>query len=119
MGSLDGRRYEDFYAIDLETGARKPAVKHVRYFSGASPDGGRLLYYADGDYHVYALATGEDRNVSQGLPVSFVDVEDDHNNVKPPVNAIGWASDNRTVLLTDAWDVWRVPVLPADGAPAA
>jgi dipeptidyl aminopeptidase/acylaminoacyl peptidase len=115
MGSLDGRRHEDVYTVDLETGARKLAVKRLRYFSGASPDGSRLLYYVDGDYHVYSLATGEDRNITQGLPVSFVDVEDDHNNVKPPVNAVGWASDNKTVLLTDAWDIWKVPV---DGGPA-
>ena len=110
MGSLDGRRHEDMYTIDLQTGARKLAVKHLRYFSGASPDGTRLLYYVDGDYHVYSLATGQDRNITQGLPVSFVDVEDDHNNVKPPVNAVGWASDSKTVLLTDAWDIWKVPV---------
>lgn len=110
MGSLDGRRHEDLYAIDLETGARKLAVKHLRYFSGASPDGARILYYLDGDYHVYSLATGQDRNITQGLAVSFVDVEDDHNNVKPPINAVGWASDNKTVLLTDAWDIWKVPV---------
>ncbi|HTM24990.1 MAG TPA: prolyl oligopeptidase family serine peptidase [Vicinamibacterales bacterium] len=108
LGSLDGRRYEDVYAIDLATGARKLAVKHLRYFSGISPDGSKVLYYDNGDYHVYSLATGQDRNITQGLPVSFVDVEDDHNEVKPPVNAIGWASDSKTVLLTDAWDVWRV-----------
>src|SRR5262249_28400314 len=34
LGALDGRRYEDLYAIDLETGTRKLAVKHLRYFSG-------------------------------------------------------------------------------------
>jgi dipeptidyl aminopeptidase/acylaminoacyl peptidase len=110
MGSLDGRRHEDVYAIDLTTGRRKLAIPHLRYFSGASPDGNQLLYYVDGDYHVYTFETGRDRNITQGLPVSFVDVEDDHNNVKPPINAIGWASDSRSVLLSDAWDIWRVPV---------
>jgi dipeptidyl aminopeptidase/acylaminoacyl peptidase len=108
MGSLDGRRFENIYAIDLTTGDRKPALTHQRYFSGGSPDGSKFLYYENGDYHVYSLATGQDRNITQGLPVSFVDVEDDHNEVKPPVNAIGWASDNKTVLLSDAWDVWSV-----------
>ena len=108
LGSLDGRRHEDVYAVDMTTGARKLAVKHLRYFSGASPDGSKILYFENGDYHVYALATGQDKNITQGLPVSFVDVEDDHNEVKPPVNAIGWASDNKTVLLTDAWDIWQV-----------
>lgn len=117
MGSLDGRRHEDVFAIDLETGARKMIIPQLRYFSGASPDGNQILYYteADGQYHVYTLATGRDRNITQGLPVSFVDVEDDHNNVKPPINAIGWASDSKSVLLSDAWDVWKVPV---EGGPA-
>lgn len=109
MGSLDGRRFENVYAIDLATGERRVAVKHLRYFSGASPDGTKFLYYENGDYHVYSLVSAQDKNITQGLPVSFVDVEDDHNEVKPPVNAIGWASDNKTVLLSDAWDVWSVP----------
>jgi len=115
MGSLDGRRHEDVFAIDLTTGAKKLAVRHLRYFSGASPDGSKFLYYENGDYHVYSLATGQDKNITQGLSVSFVDIEDDHNNVKPPVNAIGWTSDNSTVLLTDSWDVWQVS---SEGAPA-
>lgn len=110
LGSLDGRRHENVYAVDLTTGARRPVVKRLRYFSGASPDGSKILYFDNGDYHVYSLASGEDRNITQGLAVSFVDVEDDHNEVKPPVNAVGWASDNKTVLLTDAWDIWQVPV---------
>jgi dipeptidyl aminopeptidase/acylaminoacyl peptidase len=113
MGSLDGRRHEDVFAIDLETGARKMIVPHVRYFFGPSPDGESILYYADGDYHVFTFATGKDRNITQGLPVSFVDVEDDHNNVKPPINPVGWVSDGKSVLLSDAWDIWKVPV---DGA---
>jgi len=110
MGSLDGRRYQDVFVVDLETGTRKMAVPHVRYFSGPSPDGNHILYYVDGDYHVYSFATGRDRNITQGLPVSFVDVEDDHNNVKPPIAAVGWASDSQNVLLSDAWDIWKVPV---------
>src|SRR4051794_23677874 len=110
MGSLDGRRHEDVFLIDLETGARKMIVPHLRYFSGASPDGNAILYYADGDYHVFTFATGKDRNITQGLPISFVDVEDDHNNVKPPIDAVGWTSDSKSVLLSDAWDIWKVPV---------
>jgi dipeptidyl aminopeptidase/acylaminoacyl peptidase len=112
MGSLDGRRHEDVFAIDLQTGARKMIVPNLRYFSGTSPDGNAILYYSDGDgdYHVFTFATGVDRDITKGLPVSFVDVEDDHNNVKPPINAVGWASDSKSVLLNDAWDVWKVPV---------
>ncbi len=110
MGSLDGRRFEDVYTVDLATGNRKLALKHARYVTGASPDGTKLLYYEDGQYHVLALDNGQDRNITAGLPVSFVDVEDDHNEIKPPEPAIGWASDNAHVLLTDAWDIYSVSI---------
>ena len=115
MGSLDGREYEDMYAVDLTDGHRTLVKKHVRYFSGASPDGTKLLYYEDGEYYVYVIPSGQERDITKGMPVSFVNIEDDHNNVKPPINAIGWASDSQSVLLTDAWDVWQVPV--EGGAP--
>ena len=57
MGSLDGRRHEDVYVDrpdDRRAQARGQAA--LRYFSGASPDGSQILYYVDGDYHVYSLA---------------------------------------------------------------
>src|SRR4029453_788547 len=60
MGSLDGRRHEDVFAIDLETGARKMIIPHLRYFSGPSPDGEAILYYTDGDYHLSTLPTRND-----------------------------------------------------------
>jgi len=44
--------------------------------------------------------------------VSFINVADDHNVEDPPIGPVGWASDSESVLLTDAWDIWRVD---ADG----
>ena len=110
MGNMDGRRYEDVYAINLETGERTLAAKHVRWFNGPSPDGESLLYFEDGNYMVQSMKTGQTRNITQGAPVSFVDTEDDHNVVKPPTSVVGWASDSKSVLLSDNWDIWQVPV---------
>ena len=110
MGNMDGRRYEDVYAISLETGERKLAAKRVRWFNGPSPDGESLLYFEDGNYMVHSMKTGQTRNITQGAPVSFVDTEDDHNVVKPPTSVVGWASDSKSVLLSDKWDIWQVPV---------
>lgn len=109
MESLEGRRYQDIYAVDLATGARKLAAKKLRWSYGPSPDGQSFLYYDDGHYFVYDMAAGRARNITKDVPVSFVNIEDDHNNVKPPVPPLGWAADSASVLLTDAWDVWRVP----------
>lgn len=115
-GNLEGLPRVDYYVVDPHTGAHRIAVKDVR--SGetlASPDGRKVLYFADGDFHVIDVATLATRNITTGAPVAFWNTEDDHNVVKPATRPIGWSSDGSAVLLTDNWDVWKVPV--AGGAP--
>jgi len=115
--SYSGRRYQDVYSIDLATGQKKLALKKsASPFAMPSPDGKLgLIWGEDGHYWVYDITTGEKRNITKDVPASFVDVEDDHNNIFPPAIfpqffALGWAKDNANVLLSDGWDVWRVPV---------
>ena len=69
-----------------------------------------FLIYEDGHYYVHPMAGGEPRNITQNVPASFINTEDDHNVVKPPTGVIGWSSDSKAVLLHDNWDVWLVPV---------
>jgi len=110
VGALEGRNFQDVYAVDLETGARTLARKQVRWSYAPSPDGTKWLFYDDGHFHVHDLSANTSKNITLGLPVSFVDVEDDHNVVRPPVSPLGWSKDGASVLLSDAWDVWQVPV---------
>jgi dipeptidyl aminopeptidase/acylaminoacyl peptidase len=110
IGNLDGRRYRDVYVIDLQTGQRRLALKRARWYNGVSPDGNSLLAYDDGHYFVHSMEGGQPRNITLNVPTSFVDTEDDHNVVKPPTSVIGWASDSKSVLVSDNWDVWQVPV---------
>ena len=114
-GSMDGRRYQDVYTIDLKTGERRLAVKKARWFSGASPDASRLLYYEDGHYFVADASSGQVTNITKAVPASFVDDRDDHNVVRPPTASLGWTKDGGAVLLSDGWDLWMVP---ATGGPA-
>ncbi|MFO0880356.1 MAG: prolyl oligopeptidase family serine peptidase [Gemmataceae bacterium] len=113
IGSLNGQRIQDVYVVDLQTGERHLALKQNRYTMGTSPDGTRLLFYDDGQYHVYDLATRKSRVITKGVPTSFINTEDDHNVDRPPTPAEGWTSDGSAVLLSDGWDLWKVPV--ADG----
>lgn len=109
-GNLDGQRYRDVYVIDLATGKRKLALEKARWAFGVSPTGDRMLYYSDGHFRIYDMATGESTNITENVPTSFVDTEDDHNVDRPPTNIEGWSRDGRFVFLSDNWDVWRVPV---------
>ncbi len=110
LGNLDGRRYQDIYVVDMATGERRLALKRARWFNGPSPDGKSFLYYDEGHYHVYSMDSGESRNITVNVPMSFVDTEDDHNVIKPPTGSIGWSRDSASVLLSDNWDIWQVPV---------
>ncbi|MGH9203466.1 MAG: TolB family protein, partial [Vicinamibacterales bacterium] len=114
-GNIDGRRYRDVYAIDPSTGSARLVSKRFLTlgFGGgmvSAPDGNRLLYWSDGNYHVYDFASGTSRNITASAPVSFVNKEDDHNVDRPPTPVGGWSKDGESVLLSDNWDVWRVPV---------
>ena len=109
MGNLDGRRFSDVYSVDLKTGERKLALKKARWYQGASPDNSHLLFYEEGNFFSYAMATGEKRNLTKGLPTSFIDTEDDHNVSQPPTRSLGWSKDNDAVVVSDGWDLWKLP----------
>lgn len=115
-GNIDGMRYRDLYAIDTRTGERKLAVRKNPNRELISPDGTRFLFFEDGQYRVYDMAAGSSRVITANAPVSFVNTEDDHNVDRPPVPPVGWAKDGSAVLLSDNWDIWRIPVR-GTGAP--
>lgn len=115
MGNLDGRRYQDVYAIDMGTGERELILEKVRWSYDISPDGTHYLYYRDGHFHTFEFASKTHRNITSEVPTSFVDTEDDHNVVDPPVSPRGWTEDGRNVLLYDNWDMWRVGVHGDEG----
>ncbi len=116
QANLDGRSFRDIYAINMATGARTPIKKQSQYGYQISPDGTKYYYYEGKHYFVVDLATITPKNITLKVPTSFVDVEDDHNTVTPPINPVGWTSDSASLILSDGWDMWKVA---ADGSGAA
>lgn len=115
QGNLDGQAYRDYYLIDLKTGAKNPLfTKFYQPSFGTMPrpstDGKKLLYGKDGHFYVYDILAKTHTNLTEKLPVSFVNVEDDHNVDKPMISPWGWSSDSQYVLLNDGWDIWQVPM---------
>lgn len=115
LGNLNGQRFRDVYVIDVETGDRTMVLERSRWYRGVSPDGSHLLYYEDGNYHTYEIATGTHRNITESVDTSFINTEDDHNIVDPPIGHIGWTAGGDSVLLYDNWDIWQVPVHGGEG----
>jgi dienelactone hydrolase len=107
-----GRQYEDDYVVDLSTGKRSLVLKkHRPAVRTASPNGKEELYWGDdGNYWVLDLATGAKRNITKATGVNFSNTDDDHNYLVPPARPpFGWTKDGAAVLLTDGWDIWKVP----------
>ena len=117
--SYSGRNFMDVYRFDLRTGERTLLMKGRPSGSlSPSPDGRKVLFWGvDGHYWVLDIATGDSTNITKNVPTSFVDVEDDHNNIFPrALPSRGWAKDGSAVLLYDDWDMWKVPVDPSQRA---
>jgi dienelactone hydrolase len=113
--NLNGQQYSDFYIVDLQTGDKtalftKFYLPSYSSYPRPSTDGTKLIYGEDGHYFVYDIASGSTQNITENLPVTFVNTEDDHNVEKPMVGALGWSSDSKYVLLRDGWDIWQVPL---------
>jgi len=111
--SYSGRNYADYYSVDLRTGARKLIwTRRATGIGSVSPDGTKaLMWGSDGHYWVLNLATYDSTNITRTVATSFVDREDDHNNILPrAIPARGWSKDGASVLLSDSWDIWQVPV---------
>lgn len=108
--SLSGKEGVDVYTLDLKTGAKEKGLTNVHWLMASSPDGSHLLYYDDGNFFTFEVATRKSYNITAKASTGFIDTEDDHNLKKPPTEVIGWAKDSSAVLLSDNWDVWMVPV---------
>ncbi len=115
--NLNGQSYADLAIVDLATGKQRKWIEkfYEPSFSSeplSSPDGKKLVYGQDGNFYVYDISLDKQVNITEKLPTSFVNTEDDENLMKPLTTVIGWSSDSKYLLIRDLWDIWQ---LSADG----
>ncbi len=123
--SWDGR-YNDLYAIDAATGARRLLAERVKGFGGGSiSPGGRYAAWWDGvarHWMVASLEGGEARAASADVPHPVWNELDDHPDLPPPYGSAGWSEGDGAFLFYDRYDVWRydpradAAISPTNGA---
>ena len=114
--SWDGR-YNDVYAIDVATGARRMVAERVKGFGGASisPMGSYASWW-DGDarhWMVAALDGGEAMTASAEVPHAVWNELDDHPDLPPPYGPAVWTEGDNAIVFYDRYDAWRFE--PASG----
>ena len=107
-GAMFGRPYHDTWAVNLTTGTREKVLERVRYTWQSA--GGHYLLTFDGEhYWSLDLRSGEQANLTAGLPAVFADTTyDTPTDLLPPHGVGGWFEEDTAVLLYDQFDVWRV-----------
>jgi dipeptidyl aminopeptidase/acylaminoacyl peptidase len=104
-----GPEYQDLYHVDVATGERTLVAERRQWSYGISPGGRYVVYHQDDHYWVHDLRNGTDRNLTQGLGTSFVNLQNDHTiPEKPPFGIGGWTEGDRHLLVYDRYDVWAL-----------
>lgn len=109
--------FNDVYVIDPMTGQRTLAAEKIFRGASMSPGGRYITWFGmeDYDWHLYDIAEGTTRNLTESLDVRF-DLEDwDTPQAARGYGIAGWLPGDEGVLVYDRYDIW---LLHPDGSEA-
>ncbi len=108
-GTAASNQRKDIYLIDLNSGKKRKVLEQVLNLNESlSPDGKSIVYFNEGDFHLYTVKNGKQTNLTKNLSVSFVG-NDDANIERLSVKGSTWTKDGH-LLLEGNWDIWYVPI---------
>ena len=103
------QQFHDLYAVDARTGRRELVRERVTIDMGSSPGARYAVWFEGAGYWTHDLATGETRNVTEGLGGTFVDLDRTPTREQmSPFGIAGWLEDDAALLVNDRFDVWEV-----------
>lgn len=111
-----GEGGSDVYVIDTTSGRRTRVAERVRFGAQLSPGAGYVLYFDDGRWHAYHIASRRTVDLTGTLGVPFDRETWSTPSTPAPWGVGGWTRDDRSVLLYDRYDVWEID--PAGRRPA-
>lgn len=107
-------RQWDYYAevemalVNLTTGERRVIGTCPMEEGALSPEGKYVYWYADRQYHIYDIAEGKTRTVTEGLPYGIWDTDDDYPAPAPSYGVAGWTRGDNRFLIYDRYDIWAI-----------
>lgn len=105
------QQFSDLYAIDVQTGAKAMIEDRITTLGPSSPTGRFVLWFEGEDWYLRDLERGETRNLTEGAPTAFVNLDVTPTREQmPPHGVAGWLEGDRGVLLYDRWDVWLAEI---------
>lgn len=104
----DYRSKQDVYVVSTVSGARQLVIENLSGQAVLSPDGQYVLYFNqdNGNWYSYQIASKKVTLLNDGLPVSFVDEDNDMPAKPSGYGMAAWAVDGKGVYLNDKFDIW-------------
>jgi acetyl esterase/lipase len=105
-----GHSLKTSYLVNMENGNRKLLQQNLDSISRISPAGHYITWYnlQQKQWFAYETATGITRNITEKIPVSLAEEDDDHPDAPGPYGMAGWLEDDKAVYIYDRYDIWRV-----------
>jgi dipeptidyl aminopeptidase/acylaminoacyl peptidase len=98
----------DYYLIDLKTGAKKLVLKANPFRVSLAPSGNYLAYYLPNDNSWYVYIVKENRSIclTSGMDVKFFEEENDTPSLPNPYGFAGWVEGDKYFVVYDKFDLW-------------
>jgi dipeptidyl aminopeptidase/acylaminoacyl peptidase len=107
----------DIYVVDPATGADRRIAEKISGTAQLSVDGRYIIWFNEGHWYSYAIATGKTVNLTGGLTdVHFEQETWSTPDTPSPWGVAGWTKGDKSVLLYDRFDIWELD--PAGVRPA-
>ena len=102
--------HSDIYKISLKDGSRELILKDAQFSNlSVSPDGAYAVAFhtKENNWYLYTLATGEFRELTSQLGVTFWNEEDDHPADPGSWGRALWSEDSKFFWIPDQYDLWQ------------
>lgn len=105
-----GHSMKTSYLVNLENGNRKLIQQSLDSISRISPAGKYITWYDPHQQHwfAYETSTGITRNITEKIPVSVAEEDDDHPDAPGAYGIAAWLEDDKAVYIYDRYDIWQV-----------
>ncbi|MCI0456304.1 MAG: hypothetical protein L0Z62_04930, partial [Gemmataceae bacterium] len=112
-----GPSLSDYALVNMRTGEKRPLLQASQWAATFSPRGRYLLYFDGKDWHSVTVPEAKKTNLTAKLPVKFVREQWDTPSEAPAYPIAGWSTDEKYVLLSDRYDIWKVAVDGSEAKP--
>lgn len=99
---------EEISVVNVNNGERREISTVYSRSSLLSPEGRFVVWFKDGNWFAYEIATGNTVNISEKVPFPVWDETDDHPSVRGSYGNASWTEGDTRFLIYDRFDIWSV-----------